>query len=105
MAIKIEDIVRVTIRGMPRSICLSPDLVWKPDGNDQPTFVKMAKAQSEVNRLLGQPLKAKGPNKRKLQCTSIIEDTNKQANATIEAEQKKREKKRYSMAIVERCGS
>ena len=83
MAITIKDIARVTIRGMPRAIYLSPDLVWKPDGHDPPTFVKMAKAQSEINRLLGQPLNATWPNERKLQCTSIIEDLNHIRNKAI----------------------
>ena len=71
MAMQVEDIVRVKIAGMERAVFLPQDLHSKTDDNR--TYVKLAKARSEINRLLGQPLKAKGPNKRKLQFTSIIE--------------------------------
>ena len=71
MAMNAEDIVRVKIVGMQRAVFLPQELVSRTDGNR--TYVKLAKARSEINRLLGQPLKAKGPNKRKLQFTSIIE--------------------------------
>ena len=73
MAMTVEHIVRVTIVGMSRAIYLPPDLIWKPAHDGLGTYVKMAKARSEINRLLGQPMAATGRNKRKLQFTSIIE--------------------------------
>ena len=75
MAFVVEDIVRVAMVGMQRAIYLPPDLVWK-ELMGGTTYVKMAKARSGINRLLGQPMAAKGPNKRKLQRTSIIETPN-----------------------------
>ena len=83
MAIRIEDVVKVNIPGQSRAIYLDSDLIWKPEGHDPPTFVNLAKAQSEINRLLGQPLKAKGPDKRKLQHTTIIEDLTQIRNEAI----------------------
>ena len=83
MTIKIEDIVKVSVPGQNRAIYLDSDLIWKPEGHDPPTFVKLVKAQSEINRLLGQPLKAKGPDKRKLQKTSIIESLTQLRNEAI----------------------
>ena len=56
MAMTVEHIVRVTIVGMPRAIYLPPDLIWKPAHDGHGTYVKMAKAKSEINRLLGQPM-------------------------------------------------
>ena len=72
MAMTVEHIVRVTFVGLPRAIYLPPDLIWKPSNDEHGTYVKMAKAKSEINRLLGQPMGASGQNKRKLQFTSII---------------------------------
>ena len=71
MAMVVDDIVRVRIAGMPRPVYLQSDLISKTD--DHRTYVQIAKARSEINRLLGQPMLAKGTAKRKLQFTSIVE--------------------------------
>ena len=83
MAVTIEDIVRVSIVGMSTPINLSADLFWKGPGETKPTYVKLVKAKSEINRLLGQPLLAKGKDKRKLQFTSIIETLTQTRNDEI----------------------
>ena len=72
MSMVVEEVVRVTIAGMARAVYLPPDLVWKP-ADDNRIYVKMLKPRSEINRLLGQPIAAKGPNKVKLVFTSILE--------------------------------
>ena len=87
MALAIEDIVRATIVGQSRSINLTPDLFWKAPCDNAPTFVKLVKGKSEINRLLGQPIasKGKGMDKRKLQFTSIIETLTDIRNTVISA--------------------
>ena len=73
MPLVLEDIVRVKIVGNPSSINLSADLFWKATDADESIYVKLVKAKSEINRLLGVPMLAKGADKKKLQHTSIIE--------------------------------
>ena len=53
MAMVVDDIVRVRIAGMQRPVYLPPDLISKAD--DHRTYVQIAKAMSEINRLLNQP--------------------------------------------------
>ena len=73
MPLVLEDIVRVTIVGHPSSINLSADLFWKATDATESIYVKLVKAKSEINRLLGVPMLAKGADKKQLQHTSIIE--------------------------------
>ena len=76
MSLLLADIVRVTIVGRPTPINLSADLFWKASDDsseidDQDptqkvvkakTYVKLVKAKSEINRVPGVPMLAKGKN-------------------------------------------
>ena len=98
MAIVIQDIVQVSIAGQPKPIFLRPDLIWKGAMAGDPvlTYVKLLKGRSEINRLLGQPLRSNGKDKRKLQYTSIIETLTQLRNDRIKSmveESKSKEQK------------
>ena len=73
MAIVVTDIAQVSVSGQAKPIFLRPDIFWKVPGDPVLTYVKLLKGRSEINRLLGHPLRAKGKDKRKLQYTSILE--------------------------------
>ncbi len=83
MSLLLEDIVRVSIVGRPSAINLSADLFWKASDEAESTYVKLVKAKSEINRLLGVPMLAKGKDKKKLQHTSIIETLTQIRNDSI----------------------
>ena len=85
MAMVIEDIVQVSIAGQRKPINLSSNLFWKAPGEPGLTYVKLVKASSEINRLLGQPLLSEGVKKRKLQYTSIIETLTELRNDRIKS--------------------
>ena len=76
MAVCIDDIVRVKMAGT-KPINLTSDLFWKVPCDNLSgkfvTFVKLVKYKSQICRLLGQPMKSRGKDKRKLQFCSIIE--------------------------------
>ena len=71
MAMTVESVVRVSFADESRAIHLPLDLIWQ-DIQAHRFYVKMAKARSEICRLLKQPLTGKGKG-RKMQFTSIIE--------------------------------
>ena len=96
MPLVLEDIVRVTIVGHPSSINLSANLFWKATDATETIYVKLVKAKSEINRLLGVPMLAKGADKKQLQHTSIIETLtqirNDHISSMIEAAKGKEDK-------------
>ena len=65
-------------------------------GDPSLTYVKLLKGRSEINRLLGQPLRNRGKDKRKLQYTSILETLAQLRNDRIKSmieERKSKEQK------------
>ena len=92
----LEDTVRVSIAGQSKPINFAPELFWKGPGEHGLIYVKLVKSRSEINRLLGQPLKSKGKEKRKLQHSSINETLIQLRNGRINslaAESKTKEQK------------
>ena len=85
MAIVLKDIVQVSTAGQATPIRLRPDLFWKGPGDPGLTYDKLLKGRSEINRLLGQPLRSKGKDKRKLQYASIIETLTQLRNDRIKS--------------------
>ena len=85
---EIETIVRVTFPG-DKAINLTTDLVWMIPHEEIKdrwvTLVKLVKYKSQICRLLGQPMLSSGPEKRKLQFTSIIETLQERRNEFINA--------------------
>ena len=79
MVMVVEELIRVTAPWLKTPVNLTPSLIWKkpiedPDlleaeDADHPKtrlFIKLVKVSSPINRLLNQPMLAKGTNKRKL---------------------------------------